>query len=258
LGLLTETLIASIFTLICVNGYASNRHVFVPHIVQMGRKKVEKVVPGAGPSDDGSRKVGADVSDADLKAASADVEGVKEGDLALVLRSDGKWTYGKLKKRTPTDMEFIVADTGATKLFPKEWYCDLKQLVEPEPQDDEEAAESLVALNSHDRWKHVEEAMHEMHDRPPPDLSLYFTSVLRDDKVADCQTALKETHKALNKCRVQYQTTFFEHLPDAEEENKPSLQKKADELALKVCVGPVQTPHHSLSSHRWKSLKLKK
>jgi hypothetical protein len=44
-----------------------------------------------------------------------DVKGVKEGDLALVLRSDGKWIHRKLKKRTPTEM--------ATKRFTKEWYC---------------------------------------------------------------------------------------------------------------------------------------
>jgi hypothetical protein len=184
------------------------------------------------------REIGATVSDADLQAATSDVEGLNAGELALVLRSDGKWTYGKLKKRSQTDMEFIVGADGSTKLYPIEWYCDLKRFVEPEPLPlpVEEASAPGRRESSHERWKHVEDFVHETHPhKGPPDLSIYFSSLLRDDKVEGIATEIKALEKQLMKQKELYQELFFGVLPEAEEgSEKERTTKEATSLAAKV------------------------
>jgi hypothetical protein len=46
------------------------------------------------------REVGRKASAVDLKAASADVDVMEEGDTALVLRDDGNWMYAELKRKS--------------------------------------------------------------------------------------------------------------------------------------------------------------
>jgi Leucine-rich repeat (LRR) protein len=190
------------------------------------------------------RTLGRKVSAVDLRNATADVDGIHEGDKALVLRGDGTWTYGELKRRSvaPEEMEFVVGVDGETKVYPGEWYCDIKRIVETEEETEEE--EDIVVSELPDEVPELTEeevakiaareaAAERVRARPPLDMATYFESLIRSDKVGPLRAKLWSMNRQLAKQQQQYQELFFDELPEAEEGSaeKAELRRRADKMA---------------------------
>jgi hypothetical protein len=93
--------------------------------------KLEEVVDDSTGSTDKPqqhRQLGGTASAEDQTSSSTEVASIQPGELALVRRSDDRWTYALLKSRSATGMEFDMDGNGACKIIPDEWVKDVRRL----------------------------------------------------------------------------------------------------------------------------------
>jgi Leucine-rich repeat (LRR) protein len=98
----------------------------------LGRRKTQQVVPGLGGVQPKKRKVGSEASEHDQERALVDLDDLIKGEIALVYRTDGRWTYALLKKRSRKGLQFVVHSDGSPKLIRPSWYSTMVRYLPPE------------------------------------------------------------------------------------------------------------------------------
>lgn len=162
------------------------------------------------PPPDMSEMLGKDCTDADMKRASADLSGLQGGDMVLVLRPDGRWTYAIAVgrsgfSRSQTGVGFSMklrVEPRATEMLPYREWDKIKQLKQPDPgkgimgsilKDNRVALSSKLAASNPLQFKIGQEVSEEELQKASPDLS----SVLEDDIVAVLRSSGKWTYARL-------------------------------------------------------------
>jgi hypothetical protein len=76
------------------------------------------------------RVLGDEASASDLASASTVVEAIGISELALIYRTDGRWTYANLQERTVKGMLFKVSSDGSPKFFENQWFSYVRRLAQ--------------------------------------------------------------------------------------------------------------------------------
>ena len=107
-----------------------------------GRAKVDSVYPvvtdetkgGSEEEEDGLynseslRSVGKLATEQDLAAALQEVAGIQVNEIALVQRSDKKWRYARLHKKSEDSMSFVLDSAGQTRKYPQQRYSEVRRI----------------------------------------------------------------------------------------------------------------------------------
>jgi hypothetical protein len=74
------------------------------------------------------RSVGKLATEQDLAAALQEVAGIQVNEIALVQRSDKKWRYARLHKKSEDSMSFVLDSAGQTRKYPQQRYSEVRQI----------------------------------------------------------------------------------------------------------------------------------
>jgi hypothetical protein len=74
------------------------------------------------------RSVGKLATEQDLAAALQQVAGIQVDEIALVQRSDKKWRYARLHKKSEDSMSFVLDSAGQTRVYYQQWYSEVRRI----------------------------------------------------------------------------------------------------------------------------------